>query len=151
MHAERHAQGEPVRRLTSRIAISPGTSLERLWMVMSDVALMPRLHPQVLSAHWLDGAQEAALGTRFVTENADADIGVWHASCRIVEYRPHSAIAWTIESDAAPPAVCRFDVLESSEGITLEQSYFVDTRPGAGPPVAAALAPGSTTTPGTAP
>jgi Polyketide cyclase / dehydrase and lipid transport len=146
MEADHPEQTDPVRRLASRIAISPGTSIERLWTVMTDVALMPRLHPQVLAARWLDGAEEAAVGVRFATENADGDIGVWHADCRIVEYRPYSTIAWTIESDAAPPAVCRFDVLDTGDGITLEQAYFVDTRPGAGPPVSAALARGSTTT-----
>lgn len=84
--------------------------------------------------------REAALGARFGTENADLEHGVWLAVSRIVEFRPPTAIAWTIEGDLPPAAVCRFDVVVEDGTVSVQQTSVVDTRPGAPAPVAAALA-----------
>ena len=133
------SDGDPVHRISSRIPITAGTSRERVWAALTDLASMPGLHPQVLGAHWLDGARQSAPGARFATENADPEHGVWLAVSRIVAFHPPTTIAWTIESDLAPAAVCRFDVVDEAGTVSLQQTYVVDTRPGARPPVAEAL------------
>lgn len=133
----------PIRRITEEISVDAPT--ERVWAIVTDLGQMPGVHPQILSAHWLDGASSAALGTRFSSENVHAD-GVWRATSRIVGFVPGHSIAWTIEGAAAPPAVCRFDLVpvpvpgSDRERTLLRQTYFFDTRPGASPPVRCALA-----------
>lgn len=134
--------GDPVRRVSERISVD--APLERVWSIVCDVNQMPGLHPQMLSARWLDGASEAELGVRFESENVAVDFGVWQAVSRIVEYRPGRSIAWTIEGPVPPPTVCRFDLVRdpdtARERTVVRQTYFFDTRPGAAPPVDDALA-----------
>lgn len=139
MDAEDPAVVGPVRRISSGIAVAAGTPIERVWAVLTDLRLMPRLHPQVLEAHPLDGHEELVPGARFVTLNA-GEAGVWRATSRVVALCPDATIAWTVESDAAPAAVCRFDLLDGPDGVTVQQTWFVDTRSGAAPPVEEALA-----------
>jgi uncharacterized protein YndB with AHSA1/START domain len=135
---------DPIRQVTAQISID--ASVDRVWSLLTEVDLMPGLHPQMLSAHWLDGVSEADLGARFTSQNGHDELGVWESTSRIVEFEPGRRIAWTIEGLPAPPAVCRFDLVtdaDSDSGLDrtlLRQSYFYDSRPGASPPVARALA-----------
>jgi uncharacterized membrane protein len=132
--------GDPIRRVTAQIRID--APARRVWELLTEVELMPGLHPQMLSARWLDGASEADLGARFSSQNVHGELGVWESTSRIVAFDPGRFIAWTIEGVPAPPAVCRFDLVnEDGEDRTLlRQSYFYDSRPGAAPPVERALA-----------
>lgn len=130
-----------IRRVAERISVD--ASVAKVWSILTDVDQIPGIHPQVLSARWLDGVVEAELGARFASENVHQD-GVWQATSRIVAFDPPCVIAWTIEGSAAPPTVCRFDLTPdpdpSVERVVLQQTYFFDTRPGAEPPIECALA-----------
>ena len=128
-----------LRQMTSRLAVAPGTPVDRVWAVLIDLRLMTRLHRQVLEAGSPDGHDVLAPGARFATVNA-AETGVWRATSRVVAFRPDEMIAWTVESDASPAAVCRFDLVDGPDGVVVAQTWVVDTRPGAAPPVAEALA-----------
>ena len=144
--------GGPIRLVSERISVH--ASVDKVWSIVSDVGQMPGLHPQMLSARWLDGADAAGLGVRFESDNVAAEFGVWQAVSRIVEFRPGHCIAWTVEGAVAPATVCRFDLLRDTdldqhpgansdsagERMELHQTYFFDTRPGASPPVEQALA-----------
>lgn len=133
----------PVRGFTNQVSIN--APLERVWSIVTDVDRMPGVHPKMLSARWLDGASEAALGVRFTSEHVHEEYGVWTAVSRIVDFQHNRSIAWTIEGAVTPPTVCRFDLIdapnpESSQSQTwLRQTYFYDTRPGASPPIEQAL------------
>lgn len=119
---------------------------ERVWTVLTDLEHLPRLLPTMLAARWADGVDEAGLGAWFVSTNAREDLGAWTAESRVVVFRPYDVVAWTIESATAPAAVCRFD-LSDADGLgagarrtLLCQSYLVDPRLGAVPPVDHCLA-----------
>jgi len=103
---------------------------------------MPDLHPQILEAHWVEGSTHPEIGARFRTRNALSE-GLYEAVSEIVELKPDLAIAWTIEGTDIPPMVCRFDLVSdptsASEQTELHQTYFYDVRPGAAPPISAAL------------
>jgi uncharacterized membrane protein len=130
---------DPIRRVTGQLSVD--APVDRVWSIVTDVEQMPGIHPNMLSAQWLDGASEADLGARFASKHVHEEFGVWHAISRIVDFRPSRSIAWTIEGTVAPPTVCRFDLIsdpdpESGQDRTLlRQTYFYDTRPGAPPPI----------------
>jgi uncharacterized membrane protein len=132
---------DPVRRVTGQLSVD--APVDRVWSIVTDVEQMPGIHPNMLSAQWLDGASGAGLGARFASKHVHEEFGVWHAISRIVDFRPSRSIAWTIEGTVAPPTVCRFDLIpdpdpdpDSGQGRTLlRQTYFYDTRPGAPPPI----------------
>jgi uncharacterized membrane protein len=125
-----------IRQVSEEISVD--APVGRLWSILTDVDQMPGVQPQMLSARWLGGASEAALGARFASENIHEG-GVWQATSRIVEFRPGHSIAWTVEGAAAPPTVCRFDLIAdpdpSVDRVVLRQTYFFDTRAGATPPI----------------
>lgn len=139
--------GDPVRRITHTLTID--RDLEQVWAAITDVDRMPGIHPNMLSARWLDGGHEAELGARFVSDHAHPEWGVWHAVSRIVVLEPRRTVAWTVDSDLAPPTVCRFDLC-ADEGLigdqdaaprtTLRQTWFHETRPGFAAPISEAVA-----------
>ncbi|GLZ53508.1 SRPBCC family protein [Actinomycetospora sp. NBRC 106378] len=137
--------GDPVRRITHTLTLARDP--DQVWAALTDVDRMPGLHPNMLSARWVDGAHEAELGARFVSDHAHAEHGVWHAVSRIVALEREKTIAWTVDSDLAPPTVCRFDLcpdLIDDRGATprtvLRQTWFHETRPGFSAPIAEAVA-----------
>jgi uncharacterized protein YndB with AHSA1/START domain len=120
-----------LRELSSEITVN--APVERVWATVTDLDLLPGLLPRTLSARWLDGAVEAAPGARFATDNV-SDRGVWSAVSRIVEFVPHHVIAWTIESQTAPPTVCRFELVTEADATLVRQTVLIDTTPPPAPP-----------------
>jgi uncharacterized membrane protein len=133
-----------VRRITEQVSID--APVGRVWAIITDVRQMPGVHPRMLSAHWLDGLAGAGLGARFASTHVHEELGVWRAVSRIVEFTEQVSVAWSLEGDVLPPAVCRFDLEpgrdpdSGGERTLLRQTYFYDPRPGASPPVEQALA-----------
>jgi uncharacterized membrane protein len=140
MHDDLSSNADPLRRISTQISINAST--ERVWSLLTDIDSMPGLHPQMVSARWLDDASEAALGVWFNSVNIHEDL-MWESTSRIVEFRPCRAIAWTVESSVAPPTVCRFELVADSDAgedrTLVRQTYVFATRPDALPPVEQAV------------
>jgi uncharacterized protein YndB with AHSA1/START domain len=58
---------------------------ERVWALVSDIHLMPRLSTELREVEWLDGVTGPAVGHRFMGRNAHQALGNWETVSTVVE------------------------------------------------------------------
>lgn len=94
---------------------------ERVWEVVSDIALMPRMSSELQSVEWLDGANGPAPGARFVGRSKHKALGEWATTSHIVEFEPPRVFAWAVEDPEHPTAIWRFSLEPRDGGTRLRQ------------------------------
>jgi uncharacterized protein YndB with AHSA1/START domain len=94
---------------------------ERVWRLVSDIGLMPRLSSELQEVRWLDGADGPALGHRFLGRNAHQALGTWETTSTIVEYDEPRRFAWAVGDPGHPWSVWRFTLRPQGTGTALEQ------------------------------
>ena len=58
---------------------------ERVWALVSDIALMPGLSAELQEVAWLDKVTGPAVGRRFTGRSANAALGQWETVSTVVE------------------------------------------------------------------
>ena len=101
---------------------------ERVWAIVSDIAVMPTASPELQAVEWLDGQRGPGLGARFAGHNRHEAFGEWSTVSVIVEYDPPRVFAWAVGDQDEPSAIWRFS-LEAHEGGTLLREW-VQMGPG---------------------
>ncbi|MDA0565275.1 SRPBCC family protein [Streptomonospora sp. S1-112] len=131
----RYAEGPSTERETA-VAAPP----ERVWSLVTDIALPCAHSPELQRVEWLPPATEPVEGARFAGFNRHPRIGEWRTVSQVVEVKPESAFAWAVldvdgrfgppmRDAAAPMALWRF-ALEPRDGGTLVRQ---SVRLGPGP------------------
>ncbi|GGK20208.1 hypothetical protein GCM10010124_11050 [Pilimelia terevasa] len=73
------------------------TTPDRLWALVTDIALPARFSPELQSVAWLDGAApEPVPGARFTGLNRNPRIGEWRTTCQVVESREPRYFGWAV-------------------------------------------------------
>ena len=93
----------------------------RVWTLVSDIGLMPRLSPELDSVRWLDDRDGPALGARFVGTSKHEALGEWSTTSHIVEYEPSRVLAWAVEDPQHPTALWRFTLEPENDGTLLRE------------------------------
>ncbi|MER6299846.1 SRPBCC family protein [Kitasatospora sp. NPDC001539] len=142
-----------------RYADGPGTQsevfveapVERVWELVTDIALPARLSPELQRVAWLDGADGPAVGARFEGHNRRADMPDWRTVSEVVELTECRAFAWAVldvdghygepvTEVAGALARWRFDLIPEDGGTRVRQSTvlgpgrsgitrFIESRP----------------------
>jgi uncharacterized membrane protein len=107
---------------TVEVSIWIAAPPERVWELVSDIELMPRLSDELRSVEWLDGASEPVLGARWVGKSEHEAFGEWATTSNVVEYEPLRVFAWAVEDLDDPAAIWRF-TLEPQDGGTLLREW----------------------------
>jgi uncharacterized protein YndB with AHSA1/START domain len=94
---------------------------ERVWGLVSDIFLMPRLSGELQEVEWLDGATGPAVGHRFLGRNANQYLGRWETVSTIVECEAPRRFAWAVGEPGHPWATWRFTLRPDGTGTVLEQ------------------------------
>jgi uncharacterized protein YndB with AHSA1/START domain len=94
---------------------------ERVWRLVSDIGLMPRLSGELESAQWLDGTTQPAAGARFLGRSKHPALGEWSAVSCVVEHDPCRVFAWAVGDPAQPSATWRFTLRPERAGTVLSQ------------------------------
>jgi uncharacterized protein YndB with AHSA1/START domain len=101
---------------------------QRVWQLVSDIALMPTLSQELQSVEWLDGSTEPEVGARFVGHNKHDALGEWSTTSHIIGCEPEREFAWAVDNPENPTAIWRFR-LEHRDGGT-ELSQWMQMGPG---------------------
>lgn len=113
---------------------------DRVWRLVTDVALMPTTSSELQRIEWLDGATEPSLGARFVGYSRHDALGEWSTTSHVVRFDPPKVFAWAVGDVDDPSAIWRFTVAPSDDGTSLSQwmqlgpgrsglSYAIDRMP----------------------
>lgn len=115
----RYADG-PSTSATIDIAAPPAA----VWALVRDINLPARFSSEFQGADWLDGAEEASLGARFVGRNHHAAIGSWETTSTIVAHDDERELAYEVDGDGGAAARWAFQLepLEGGAGTRLTQS-----------------------------
>ena len=113
---------------TVEVPIEIDAPPERVWAIVSDIAVMPGTSPELQTVEWLDGRSGPGLGARFEGHNRHEAYGEWSTVSMIVEYDPPRVFAWAVGDPDEPSATWRFS-LEPQEGGTLLR-HWVQMGPG---------------------
>ncbi|KAA9150946.1 SRPBCC family protein [Amycolatopsis acidicola] len=98
-----------------------GAPAERVWELVSDIALMPSVSPELRAVEWLDGAAGPGVGARFRGHNEHDAMGKWSTTSQVVEYEPGRVFAWAVEDPDNPSAQWRFRLEPGDGGTKLSQ------------------------------
>jgi uncharacterized protein YndB with AHSA1/START domain len=96
---------------------------ERVWDLVSEIALMAELSSELQQVTWLDGVTGPAVGNRFTGRNAHPAMGEWETVSTVTECDPPHRFAWAVGDPAHPSATWRFTLEPDGEGTLLEQLY----------------------------
>ena len=113
---------------TVEVPIEIDAPPERVWAIVSDIAVMPGTSPELQTVEWLDSRSGPGLGARFEGRNRHEAYGEWSTVSMIVEYDPPRVFAWAVGDPDEPSAIWRFS-LEPQEGGTLLR-HWVQVGPG---------------------
>lgn len=94
---------------------------ERVWALVSDIYLMPRLSAELREVEWLAGVNGPAVGHRFLGRNANQALGAWETVSTIVECDEPRRFAWAVGDLDHPSATWRFTLRPDGGGTVLEQ------------------------------
>ena len=113
---------------TVEVPIEIDAPPERVWAIVSDIAVMPGASPELQAVEWLDGRSGPGLEARFAGHNRHEALGEWSTESVIVQYDPPRVFAWAVGDPDEPSAIWRFS-LEPQEGGTLLR-HWVQVGPG---------------------
>ena len=94
---------------------------ERVWALVSDIYLMPRLSAELREVEWLDGADEPAVGRRFRGRNTHPALGSWETVSTIVACDEPREFRWAVGDPGHPSATWQFNLRPDGRGTLLEQ------------------------------
>ena len=107
----------PTTEATVHVAAPP----ERLWPLVTDIALIASLSTELQEVEWLDGAEGPAVGHRFRGRNAHPAIGEWTTVSHVVECAEPHVFAWAVHDPDHPSASWRFELSVRDDGTDLRQ------------------------------
>ena len=94
---------------------------ERVWPLVADIELMPKLSDELQSVEWLDPAAAPAVGAKFRGHSKHDALGEWSTVSHVVEYEPGRVFAWAVEDVDQPTATWKFTLRPERGGTTLSQ------------------------------
>jgi uncharacterized protein YndB with AHSA1/START domain len=94
---------------------------ERVWALVSDIYLMPRLSTELQEVEWLDGVKGPAAGRRFRGRNSHRALGNWETVSTIVACDEPHEFGWAVGDPGCPSATWRFTLRPDGLGTLLEQ------------------------------
>jgi uncharacterized protein YndB with AHSA1/START domain len=94
---------------------------ERVWSLVTDMALMPELSTELQRVEWLDGASAPAVGATFRGHSRHEALGEWSTVSQVVECEPNAVFGWAVGDPAEPSAAWRFRLTEKDNGTELSQ------------------------------
>ena len=112
----RYADG-PTAEASVHIAAPP----ERVWAIVSDIALMVELSPEVQGVEWVSGGDPPAVGDVFHGHNHHPRVGEWTSENRIVTCETARSFGWDTGRAERPAASWRFELSARDGGTRLRQ------------------------------
>ena len=100
----------------------------RVWGLVSDIQLMPTLSNELQRVEWVDGADSARVGARFVGYNEHEAFGQWSTISQIVACDEPHEFAWAVGESENPSSIWRFRLTPRDGGTVL--SYWMQMGPG---------------------
>lgn len=115
-------------------------SSDRVWDLVTDVALMPAMSEELQSVEWLDGVTRPAVGARFAGRSKHDAFGEWETTSQVIACEHGRDFAWAVGDPDHPSAVWRFRLRPEAGGTELSEwmqmgpgrsglSFAIDTMP----------------------
>ena len=92
------------------VAIDISASPERVWEVITDIAVMPRFSSELQGVEWADWFTAAGIGAQFLGHNRHPAVGEWTTRSEIVEFEPGRFFGWAVGDPANPAATWRYEL-----------------------------------------
>jgi uncharacterized protein YndB with AHSA1/START domain len=107
----RYADG-PTVEVETTIAAPP----ERVWPLVTDIAVPARFSSEFQGADWLDDAAGPEVGARFVGRNEHPAGGAWETVSTITACEAPRVFAWAVSDPERPSASWRFELAPEGAG-----------------------------------
>nr|WTA64368.1 SRPBCC family protein [Micromonospora sp. NBC_00855] len=126
-----------------RYADGPGLTCEvyveaspsRVWDLVCDIHLPPRLSPELQRVEWLDGVDGPRVGARFLGFNRHPRLGEWRTASHVTEFERPLTFGWLVTDVdgvfagpgggaglTSPAATWLFELTPESSGTRLRHS-----------------------------
>ncbi len=98
-----------------RVSIDVTAAPENVWNLVADLPRMGEWSPECTGVVWRDGAQGAAVGTRFTGKNRNG-IRRWSTQGKITAATPGRELAWDISVLGLPGARWSYSIEPQGDG-----------------------------------
>lgn len=95
---------------STQVETTINAPVERVWTLVTDIALLARFSDELQSAEWLDDSRRPRVGARFVGRSAHPAIGTWRTTSTIVRADPPRCFAWAVGDPGEPGATWCFEL-----------------------------------------
>ncbi|NEB78151.1 SRPBCC family protein [Streptomyces sp. SID14478] len=102
----------------------------RVWELVSDIGLMPRLSEELQSVEWLGESRGPAVGAQFLGRSAHPSLGTWQTTSYVVQCAAPRVFAWAVQDPELPSAVWRFSLDALDDGAATELTQWMQLGPG---------------------
>jgi uncharacterized protein YndB with AHSA1/START domain len=102
---------------------------EAVWAVCSDLPRFGEWSPENRGGEWLDGAEGARPGARFLGRQEHPGRGQWETTCVVTVCDPPRALSWALGDPDAPGAVWGFELQPDDGGTRLRQHVTMGPGP----------------------
>jgi uncharacterized membrane protein len=92
--------------------------LARVWSVVADISVMPRLSDELRAVEWLDGENEPGVGARFLGSSKHPALGEWTTTSVVIEYEAQRVFTWAVGDPDEPAALWRYTAEPGATGGT---------------------------------
>ncbi|HEX3827056.1 MAG TPA: SRPBCC family protein [Sporichthyaceae bacterium] len=96
-----------------------GAAPDRVWELVSDIAVIAALSRETKSVEWVDGAAGPALGSRFRGVNSHEAVGEWTTVSTVVVCDPARAFQWDVGTVESPAASWGYELTPVADGTQL--------------------------------
>ncbi len=108
---------------TAESEIVVAAPAEALWPLITDVALLAELSPELQRVEWLDGADGPAAEVRFRGHNVHPAVGEWSTVSTVTVWEPGRRFGWEVERDRpeGPVASWLLELSPDGDGTRVRQ------------------------------
>lgn len=112
-----------------RVDLEINAPPEAVWVLVSDIALMPRFSTELQSAQWAEGFDGPRLGAQFLGANRHPAVGEWTTRSEVIAFDPGRRFGWAVGDPENPSATWIFDLTAVAAGTRLGYTARLGTGP----------------------
>ena len=110
--------------------IDVAAPVERVWALVSDIALSVGVSDELVSVEWTSGTGDApCAGRTFVGTNSNQYFGRWQTTATVIECDEPTAFAWAVGDVDDPNSSWRYTLTPVPDGTRVTQAVQLGTGP----------------------
>ena len=112
------------------VSVDIAAPADRIWPLVSDIALPVGISAELVAVEWTSGAGERPyVGRTFLGTNTNQYFGRWQTTATVTECEEPTVFGWTVGEVDNPNTTWRYTLVPTDGGTRVTQSVRLGTGP----------------------